>query len=102
MRILPRWLALLSLVFFASCHREQKRVIAVIPKGRAHLFWQSVHAGAAKAGLEKGVSILWNRPAIEADYTGHVQIVDPMINLRVDAVVVGPLDRPADARPELR
>jgi ribose transport system substrate-binding protein len=95
MRILPRWLALLSLVFFVSCHREQKRVIAVIPKGRAHLFWQSVHAGAAKAGLEKGVSILWNGPATETDYTGQLQIVDAMINRRVDAIALAPIDRRA-------
>ena len=28
-----------------SCNRDHKRVIAVIPKGQAHIFWQSVHAG---------------------------------------------------------
>ena len=30
----------------AGCNRSQKRVIAVVPMGRAHMFWQSVHAGA--------------------------------------------------------
>ena len=29
--------------------------IAVIPKGTTHEFWQSIHAGASKAGKELGV-----------------------------------------------
>ena len=79
----------------AGCNREHKRVIAVIPKGSAHLFWQSVHAGAVKAAREKGVEIVWNGPATETDYGGQLQIVDAMINRHVDAIALAPIDRKA-------
>lgn len=78
-----------------ACKRRQKREIAVIPKGRAHLFWQSVHAGAAKAAREDGVEIIWNGPATETDYNGQLQIVDAMINRGVDAIVLAPIDKKA-------
>ena len=97
MKTLPRRAvaALVLLIAFAACQRQHKRVIAVIPKGRAHLFWQSVHGGAEKAGAETSVEILWNGPAMETDYTGQLQIVDAMINRRVDAIVVAPIDKRA-------
>ena len=78
-----------------SCNREHKRAIAVIPKGSSHLFWQSIHAGAVKAGREKGVDIVWNGPAGETDYSDQIKIVDAMINRRVDAIAVAPIDRKA-------
>lgn len=78
-----------------ACRRETKRLIAVIPKGRAHLFWQSVHAGAAAAAKETGVEILWNGPPTETDYTIQLQIAETMINRRVDALVLAPIDKKA-------
>ena len=86
--------AVLALVVLVSaCNRDHKRVIAVIPKGNSHIFWQSVHAGAAKAAREKGVEIVWNGPPSETDYTGQLQIADAMINRRVDAIALAPIDR---------
>jgi len=87
--------ASLCIILIAGCNREHKRVIAVIPKGNADLFWQSVHAGAVKAGRETGVDVLWNGPASEADYTVQIQIVDAMINRHVDAIALAPTDRQA-------
>src|SRR2546423_904474 len=63
-----------------SCNREHKRVIAVIPKGQAHIFWQTVHAGAVAAGNEFGVEIRWNGPASEIDFSRQINIVDDFIN----------------------
>lgn len=78
---------------FAGCAKSGKRRIAVVPKGRAHLFWQSVHAGAVKASRELNVEIIWNGPATETDYNGQIQIVEAMINQRVDAIVLAPIDK---------
>jgi ribose transport system substrate-binding protein len=89
------WAAGLIVVLLSGCNREHKRVIAVIPKDNADLFWQSVHAGAVKAGRESGVDVLWNGPASEADYTQQLQIVDAMINRHVDAIALAPTDRQA-------
>ncbi|HEU0122266.1 MAG TPA: substrate-binding domain-containing protein [Bryobacteraceae bacterium] len=77
----------------AGCNKNDKRRIAVVPKGRAHLFWQSVHAGAVKAGREHNLDIVWNGPATETDYNGQIQIVDAMINQRVDAIALAPIDK---------
>jgi ribose transport system substrate-binding protein len=76
-----------------SCNRSHKRVIAVIPKGNSDIFWQSVHAGAVKAGRELGVDIVWNGPPSETDFTMQLQIVDAMINRHVDAIALAPVDR---------
>jgi ribose transport system substrate-binding protein len=89
------WATGLLFAVLSGCNREHKRIIAVIPKGNADLFWQSVHAGAVKAGRETGVDVLWNGPASEADFTVQIQIVDAMINRRVDAIALAPTDRQA-------
>ncbi len=79
----------------SSCRRESKRVIGVIAQGRSHLFWQSIHAGAVAAGREAGVEIQWNAPTSETDYAGQLQIMTTMINRRVDAIAVAPIDKRA-------
>jgi len=80
-----------------ACRRPGggKRVIAVIPKGVAHFFWQSVHAGAESAAKELSVDIAWNGPASETDYSGQINIVEDAINRRVDAIVLAPSHRDA-------
>ncbi|MBK9169964.1 MAG: substrate-binding domain-containing protein [Bryobacterales bacterium] len=87
--------ALVGGLTLAACRQQGTRRFAVIPKGRAHIFWQSVHAGALAAAGETGVEIIWNGPAMETDYTGQLQIVDAMINQRVDAIVLAPIDKTA-------
>jgi ribose transport system substrate-binding protein len=85
----------LCLIALSACNRDKKRVIAVIPKGNAHLFWQSVHAGAVAASRESGIEIIWDGPASETDYTGQLKVVDAMINRRVDAIALAPIDSKA-------
>lgn len=88
-------LPLLLLPGTAACNRDKKKRIGVIPKGRSHMFWQSVHAGAVKAARETGVEVEWNGPATETDFNGQLQIVEAMINKRVDAIVLAPIDKTA-------
>ncbi len=88
-------LGVFALAALSACNREHKKVIAVIPKGNAHLFWQSVHAGAVAGSREAGVEIIWNGPATETDYTGQLKVVDAMINRRVDAIALAPIDSKA-------
>jgi ribose transport system substrate-binding protein len=83
------------LIALSACRRDTRKRIAVIPKGQAHLFWQSVHAGAVSASREAGVEIIWNGPAMETDFTGQLQIVDAMITQRVDAICLAPIDKTA-------
>ena len=86
---------ILAALALLACQRSTAKRIAVIPKGRAHIFWQSVHAGAVKAGREKHYDVIWNGPASETDFNGQLQIIDAMINQHVDAIAVAPIDRTA-------
>jgi len=63
----------------ASCSRKGEPAsssaamkIAVIPKGTTHEFWQSIHAGANKAGKELGVEVIWRGPLREDDRDAQV------------------------------
>ncbi|MBM3747773.1 MAG: substrate-binding domain-containing protein [Acidobacteria bacterium] len=77
----------------SGCARQDKKVIGVIPQGRSHLFWQSIHAGAVAAARETGVEVLWNAPTSETDYAGQLKVMESMINRRVDAIAVSPIDK---------
>jgi len=78
-----------------GCNTQRKKVIAVVPKATSHLFWVSIHAGAAAAGNDLGVEIDWNGPATETDYSRQIQIVDSMIARRVDGLALAAQDRTA-------
>jgi len=90
------WLAAVPLALgLTGCNRSTKKVIGVIPKGRAHVFWQSVNAGAIAASREFDVDIVWNGPATESEFNTQIQIADAMITRRVDAIALAPIDRDA-------
>jgi ribose transport system substrate-binding protein len=74
---------------------ETKHVIAVIPKGTTHIYWQSVRAGAEVAGKEFGYEIQWNGPERETDRERQIQIIEDFIVQKVDGIVLAPLDKDA-------
>ncbi len=86
--------ALLAMGLLA-CNRGQKKVIGMVPKGTAHVFWQSVHAGAVKAARENDVEIRWNGPASETDMNQEVKIIDSMVASHLDAIALAPIDKTA-------
>ena len=67
-----------------------ERRIAVIPKGTSSVFWESVRAGAQKAGDEFGYEISWNGPELESDRERQIQIVEDFIALKVAGIVLAP------------
>lgn len=85
----------LALLLLSGCNRNHKRQIAVIPKGTAHVFWQTVHAGALAAGEQYNVEILWNGPPSETEYSRQIQIMDSMIARHVDGIALAATDRNA-------
>src|SRR5882724_8015207 len=86
-------LTLVLVLGLAACQGSKKKTIAVIPKGTAHLFWVTVRQGAEDAGKEFGVDILWNGPAQETDYGRQLEILDSMINRKVDGIVVAATEK---------
>jgi ribose transport system substrate-binding protein len=86
---------LLPVLLLAACAKSDRKTIAVIPKATSHLFWQSVQAGAIKAGQDFNVNIEWNGAATETDFSRQIQIVDSMIARRVDGLAIAASDRNA-------
>ena len=93
------WILLAVACSLISCSRAPARVIGVVPKGTNHIFWQTVRAGAIKAANEFNYQVEWNAPALEIDASRQIQIVDAMVNRRLSAVVVAPIDRTALVAP---
>jgi ribose transport system substrate-binding protein len=88
-------LALFAAPLITGCNRTEgarssQKTIAVIPKGVSHSFWQTVKAGADAAGRDLNVKIVWKGPAQETAYTEQINIVEDMINQRVDGIVLAP------------
>ncbi|MDQ6708524.1 MAG: substrate-binding domain-containing protein [Acidobacteriota bacterium] len=79
----------------AACNTSRKREIAVIPKGTAHVFWQSVQAGARAAGEAYNFEIDWDGPPNETDYSRQIEIFDSMVTRHVDGIAVAAADRNA-------
>ncbi len=81
-----------AILLFAACNRGEnnQKVIAVIPKGVSHSFWQTVKSGAETAGKDLNVKIDWKGPAQETDISGQINILEDAINRRVDGIVLAP------------
>jgi ribose transport system substrate-binding protein len=79
----------------AACNRKHLTTVAMIPKASADIFWQSVHAGAVKSSWENNAKLVWDGPANETDIATEMQIVETMINRRVDAIALAPSDKSA-------
>ena len=71
----------------------------MIPKGTTHEFWKSIHAGAAKAGEELGVEIIWKGPLKEDDREQQQTVVENFVQQGVNGIVLAPLDDTALAKP---
>ncbi|MBI3910898.1 MAG: substrate-binding domain-containing protein [Armatimonadetes bacterium] len=67
--------------------------IAVIPKGLGHDFWNTVRAGAEKAGQEEGVRVEWNGPEKETQHDRQIAIIENYVQSGVDAIVMAATDR---------
>jgi ribose transport system substrate-binding protein len=92
----PRITLVLLLALVASlspgCGRSDRTRIVVIPKATAHVFWQTVHAGAVAAANEADVDVEWLGPAAETNFARQIEIVDSAITSRADGIVLAPTE----------
>ena len=84
-----------------ACGRQDdgRLTIAVIPKGTTHTFWQSIRAGAERAGQELDVNVIWRGPLREDDRASQISEVEGFITRGVSGIVLAPLDEAALERP---
>jgi ribose transport system substrate-binding protein len=69
--------------------------VAMIPKGTSHMFWQSIHAGANRAGKELGVEVIWRGPLREDERDSQISEVEGFISRGVSGIALAPLDEVA-------
>lgn len=72
---------------------------AVVPKGTAHDFWQSVHAGALAAAQQLGVDIDWQGPQPEGGREAQIGVVETFVTRKVAGILLAPVDNTALAAP---
>jgi ribose transport system substrate-binding protein len=82
-----------------SAPSSDRLTIAVIPKGTSHVFWQSIHAGARRAGSELGVDIVWRGPLREDERDSQIAEVENAVSRGVSGIVLAPLDDAALVAP---
>jgi len=63
------------------------------PQGVSHSFWLTVKLERDAAGKDLNVKIVWKGAAQETDYSGQINIVEDMINQRVDGHRARPVAR---------
>lgn len=97
MRAAAWWL--IVLLAASGCQRSSRRVIGVVPKSTAHVFWVAVESGVRAAARDFGVEILWNGPPAETEYDRKIQIVDSMIARRVSGLAIAAAERRALVSP---
>ena len=78
--------------------QAQRLTLAVIPKGTANMWWDTVRLGAQEAAEKANATVVWTGPEMETDREKQIQAVDDMLVKKVDAVVLGPNDFNALAR----
>ena len=109
---MKRWLAVACLTLAAACGGgggtggsggsgggsgagPAKLTVAVIPKGTSHMFWQSIHAGASRAGKELDVEVIWRGPLREDERDSQISEVEGFISRGVSGIALAPLDEVA-------
>ena len=83
----------------ATTSTSSEVTIAVIPKGTTHTFWQSIRAGAERAGKETGATVIWRGPLREDDRDAQVSEVEGFVSRGVSGIVLAPLDETALMQP---
>lgn len=78
--------------------------IALVPKGTAHDYWKSVHAGGIKAEKELStptskVELTFRGPEREDDRDQQISLVQNLVSAKYDAIVLAPLDNAALVTP---
>jgi len=104
MRLKLILISVMMLAFFMQACQSNEKIegkltVAVIPKGTTHVFWQSLHAGAIKAGKELGIEVVWIGPEKEDDRKQQIALVDIQVINQVSGIVLAPLDDMALRRP---
>src|SRR5277367_4982612 len=88
-----------SFAFAGPAVAQTKPAIAVIVKDTTSVYWQTVLAGARKAGLDLGVDVLALGPQSESDAIGQIGILAKAVASNPAAIVIAPAQFAALGKP---
>jgi ribose transport system substrate-binding protein len=88
-----------GVVFGGPASAQTKPTIPVIVKDTTSPYWQSVLAGARKAGQEFGVNIVELGTKSESDVTGQIGILEKAVASNPAAIVIAPAEFAALGKP---
>jgi ribose transport system substrate-binding protein len=81
-----------AIAFGAPAIAQTKPAIAVIVKDMNSIYWQTVLAGARKAGQDLGVNVSALSAQSETDVTGQISILEKAAAAHPAAIVIAPTD----------
>jgi ribose transport system substrate-binding protein len=88
-----------GLAFGAPAMAQTKPTVAIIVKDTTSPYWQTVLAGARKAGQDLGVNIFESGTQSESDANGQIAILEKAVASKPAAIVIAPAQFGALGRP---
>jgi len=96
---LPRSSSFLGRAKAATAMAQTKPIIPIIVKDTTSLYWQTVLAGARKAGRDLGVDVAELGAQSESDIDGQIAIFENAVASNPAAVVIAPAEFTALGKP---
>lgn len=86
--------SLTAAIALTGCNskKDDKLTIGYATKSSTSPFWVTLNKGAERAAKELGVELVMLGPPKENDITGQLQVIEDMINRKVDGLVVAATD----------
>jgi ribose transport system substrate-binding protein len=97
--VVPRPLNLLGRAEAATATAQTKPTIPIIVKDTTSFYWQTVLAGARKAGQDLGVNVPELGAQSESDINGQISILENAVASNPAAVVIAPTQFAALGKP---
>jgi ribose transport system substrate-binding protein len=88
---LHAFLLLMVGVTAAGC-RQQRPMIAVIPRTCGTALWEPEHAGAAAVARERGLQIYWNAPMRDDDIQAQIALIEKSLDRGYSGIIVSPIE----------
>ena len=95
----PKSLSLLGRAEAATATAQTKPTIPIIVKDTTSFYWQTVLAGARKAGQDLGVNVSELGAQSESDINGQISILESAVSSNPAAVVIAPTQFAALGKP---
>jgi ribose/xylose/arabinose/galactoside ABC-type transport system permease subunit/ABC-type sugar transport system substrate-binding protein len=71
---------------------ERPKVIAILAKSSGGEYWLAVKEAAEQTARKRGAQLVWEGPAVETDTAKQIDLLENLIQRRVDGIAISPTD----------